>query len=210
MAACDFSSEDEIEDESPSISQMFSTLRDSFRMEEFDRVEEAIGATVAKLKRQNLKRQNKIQKIKAGFERLDRLKVADERKALKERLPEKEVLYEDKQVISELRLKIAKLEMEKLELDREYEALLSRILQLEDDSMKLFSEIFMGSSTIEGRSGSGGVREDDRNDRSVINLENVLDSLIGPHADGNLQTSGIRVLCYFHFFLMYFNFLAIS
>lgn len=200
--ACDFSSEDEIEDENPRISQMFSTLRDSFRMEEFDRVEEAIVAIVAKLKHQN-----KIQKFEAGFERLERLKLADELKALKERLPEKEV---DKQVISELRLKIAKLEIEKLELDREYEALLSRILQLEDDTMKLFSEIFMGSSTIEGRSECGGVRENDRNDRRVINLENVLDSLIGPHADGKLQTSGIRVLCYFQFFLMCFNFSAIS
>lgn len=203
--AGDFSSEDEIEDENPRISQMFSTLRDSFRMEEFDRVEEAIVAIVAKLKHRN-----KIQKIEAGLERLERLKVADELKALKERLPEKKVLYEDKQVISELRLKIAKLEIEKLELDREYEALLSRILQLEDDTMKLFSEIFMGSSTIEGRSECGGVREDGRNDRSVINLENVLDSLIGPHAHGNLQTSGIRVLCYFQFLLMCFNFLAIS
>ncbi|KAK9927029.1 hypothetical protein M0R45_024234 [Rubus argutus] len=142
--ASDFISEDAIEDENPSISQLLSPLRDSFQEAEFDRITKAIVAIVAKLKHRN-----KVQKID-----------------------------------------IEKLKIEKSKLELEYDALLSRILQLEDDTKKLVSKIVMGDSiTIQGRSESCGVRESDRNDRSVINLGIVLDSLIGPHANGNLQTS---------------------
>ncbi|XP_062029893.1 synaptonemal complex protein 1-like isoform X2 [Rosa rugosa] len=171
------SSDLEIEDNNPSISQLVSALRDAFQEAEFDRIEEALVAREAELKRRN-----KILSEKVELGLLDRLKLAQDLEDLKEsrqppeKVKEDEVLDEDKEVISRLRKKNNRLEMEKLRLDRQYEALESRILGLEDDTTKLVNEMLLGSSRNEGT--------------RVVNLENVFECLIEAQANGNLQISG--------------------
>ncbi|KAM5572238.1 hypothetical protein ABKV19_012346 [Rosa sericea] len=189
-SSSDLSSHDEIEDNNPSISQLVSALRDAFQEAEFDRIEEALVAREAELKRQNqiltekvelglLDRLGLAQDLEALKEKKDRLEMAGDLKALKEKVKEEEVSEEDKEVISRLRSKNRRLEMEKLRLEREYEALESRIVGLEDDTTKLVNEMLLGSS-----------RTSMRDNGSVVNLENVFECLIEAQANGNLQISG--------------------
>ncbi|XP_024174167.1 synaptonemal complex protein 1 isoform X2 [Rosa chinensis] len=176
-SSSDLSRRDEIEDNNPSISQLVSALRDAFQEAEFDRIEAALVAREA-----DLKRRNEILKEKVELGLLDRLKLAQDLEALKESRPPEKVKEEDKEVISQLRRKNNRLEMEKSRLDREYEALESRILGLEDDTTKLVNEMLLGSGRNEGTIM--------RDNGGVLNLENVFECLIENQANGNLQISG--------------------
>ncbi|KAL6181876.1 hypothetical protein ACLB2K_048524 [Fragaria x ananassa] len=157
----------------PSIPELISPLRDSFHTADFNRAEQALI-----LREANLKKHNQILRETAELERLETLRLADKLDALKKRPPppQKEVSYEDKKVISKLRREKSRLEMENSFLERECEGLESRISVLEDD----VGEMVVGSS----------LREDHRHNGSVVNLENVFDSLISAQANRNLQVSG--------------------
>ncbi|KAI5329125.1 hypothetical protein L3X38_028522 [Prunus dulcis] len=125
LTPCSNGHDDEAEAENRSISELVSALRAASRSEDFGRVEEALAAREAKLKREIEKQrhENAVLEEMHEFERLERLKAEDELKqsmvkaeaVSEEKLPEEkdegnEVIPELQRTNSELESSISRLE----------------------------------------------------------------------------------------------------
>ncbi|PQM42774.1 uncharacterized protein Pyn_37844 [Prunus yedoensis var. nudiflora] len=172
-------SQDEVEDDIASISQLISTLRSAFLTSDVDQVEEKLIARETKLKREiiKLKSENEVLEEKHQFDRLEKLNLEEERNAANERYEKllEEVMRgvgsNDKVTMLELRRKNDELESEKKKLEALLHSNFTRwennISRLEKDTEELMNERRMGSRKMRGRRGNGGMIVDD--------LENVVE-----------------------------------